>query len=395
MRNQIYILFLFLFVFTSCNERSTIINKNINAGKLAGTCQLVTKDNKKFRLDSVTAPKPIYMQLINDPVKGTVLTFLNEYNHKIYCYNYIDTVFIRSIRYDGDAEKSIRKASGYFIQNMDSIYIYDMAGVTISLVDSSGLMKKKITLHSTDKNWPLHYPQYVLSPVNPILEHGGKLILTGQYIPSIPSERIDEFSFTCFFDLKSNEVEYKYTYPKELYGKDANWGEEVFITVYPELLHNGTIIHSYPVSHEIYKSDTRANDFKTIYAGSNVAGAIESIDYDDVRGTPKVQIFAHYLQSDMYTAIKHDPYRNVYYRFLLEGISEATFKTPQEDKPVTITIWDENFNYLGETRIGTGNEWNWKNSFVTKEGLNIEYITDELDEDYLTFKIFTLEKLLN
>lgn len=395
MYNQIYILYLFLFVFVSCNEKSTIINKNINAGKLTGTYQLVAKDQKQFRLDSVTAPKPIYIQLINDSTKGTLLTLLNEYNHKIYCYDYADTAFIRSIKYDGDAEKSIRKASGYYIKNWDSIYVYDMSGVAISLVNSSGLMKKKITLHSSDKDWPLHHPQYVLSAANPIFEYDGKLILTGQYIPSIPSERIDEFRFTCYFDLKRNEAEYKHTYPKELYGNDANWEGGMQTTVYPELLNNGTMIHSYPVSHDIYNSNIGANDFKTIYAGSNVAGTIESINYDNIKNTPKELVFKHYLQSDIYTAIKYDPYRNVYYRFLLERIPKATFKTPLENKPVSITIWDETFNYLGETRIGTEREWNWRNSFVTKEGLNIEYITDELDEDYLTFKIFTLEKFLN
>ena len=35
---------------------------------------------------------------------------------------------------------------------------------------------------------------------------------------------------------------------------------------------------------------------------------------------------------------------------------------------------DEQFNYLGETPLGTSDEWNWSNSFVTEEGLNIEYI---------------------
>jgi hypothetical protein len=55
---------------------------------------------------------------------------------------------------------------------------------------------------------------------------------------------------------------------------------------------------------------------------------------------------------------------------------------------------DEQFNYLGETLIGKAEEWNWTNSFVTQEGLNIEYIDDnDMDEEHLNFKIFTIEKL--
>ena len=55
---------------------------------------------------------------------------------------------------------------------------------------------------------------------------------------------------------------------------------------------------------------------------------------------------------------------------------------------------DEQFRYLGESEIGTGQEWNWKNSFVTKEGLNIERIgTEPEDDDYLTFWLFNLKDL--
>ena len=69
-------------------------------------------------------------------------------------------------------------------------------------------------------------------------------------------------------------------------------------------------------------------------------------------------------------------------------------KTPIDSKPLTIVVMDEQFRYLGESEIGTGQEWNWKNSFVTKEGLNIERIgTEPEDDDYLTFWLFNLKDL--
>ena len=95
----------------------------------------------------------------------------------------------------------------------------------------------------------------------------------------------------------------------------------------------------------------------------------------------------------MYAAVLYDKFRNIYYRFLLKGLPGATFSTPKEEKPIIIIIMDENFNYLGETNIGTGKEWNWNNTFITREGLNIEYIGDDLNEDYLTFKIFSLNSI--
>lgn len=55
---------------------------------------------------------------------------------------------------------------------------------------------------------------------------------------------------------------------------------------------------------------------------------------------------------------------------------------------------DEQFRYLGETEIGIGREWNWTNSFVTEEGLNIERIgTEPEDDDYLTFALFDIQDI--
>ena len=99
------------------------------------------------------------------------------------------------------------------------------------------------------------------------------------------------------------------------------------------------------------------------------------------------------MQQDTYAAIKYDRFRNVYYRFLLKGIPNATIRTGWMEKPVTIIVMDKDFNYLGETSIGIGNkEWFWQDSFVTKEGLNIEYV-DADSEDYLIVKIFSLKEI--
>jgi hypothetical protein len=79
---------------------------------------------------------------------------------------------------------------------------------------------------------------------------------------------------------------------------------------------------------------------------------------------------------------------------MLQGIPGSTSSTGKEKKPVIVIVMNEQFNYLGETVIGTGEQWNWSNSFVTKEGLNIEYINEEdVNEDYLNFKIFKIKEL--
>jgi hypothetical protein len=72
----------------------------------------------------------------------------------------------------------------------------------------------------------------------------------------------------------------------------------------------------------------------------------------------------------------------------------ATSMTTIFEKPLCIVILDENFKYLGEATVGTCNNFNWENTFVTEEGLNIEYLDKkDLTEAYLHFKIFKPENL--
>jgi len=134
--------------------------------------------------------------------------------------------------------------------------------------------------------------------------------------------------------------------------------------------------------------------YKTVYAGSNQANDIRSI-HNDRRIMPKEYLLTVFLQQDLYMSILHDPYRNVYYRFMFQGISGPTVQTDVNEKPVAVIVMDEQFNYLSETVLGLWGKWNWYNSFVTAEGLMIEYFDPDLDseEEYLTFKILTIEKL--
>ena len=90
----------------------------------------------------------------------------------------------------------------------------------------------------------------------------------------------------------------------------------------------------------------------------------------------------------------YDPWRKAYYRFMQQGIKGATSQDQLTEKPVVVIMMDEQFNYLGETVLGTSDVWNWNNSFVTKEGLNIEYIDEsDIDEQYMRFKICVPQKI--
>ena len=78
---------------------------------------------------------------------------------------------------------------------------------------------------------------------------------------------------------------------------------------------------------------------------------------------------------------------------MLQGVSNASQRTSVNQKNIVVIVYDENFNYLGESVIGNGKQYHWENSFVSEDGLNVEYNNSEdTDEDFLNLKIFTIEK---
>ncbi|GHT14401.1 hypothetical protein FACS189426_20670 [Bacteroidia bacterium] len=392
-----FILIIPVLLVVSCTH--TVSTKNEKAGKLKATYQLVISGEKKILLDDNTAPKPPYIQMVEDSSGLQILTFLNPYMNAIYFYDYINGSYIGNTRFEKEGQDAILHFTGYHIKNSDSIYVYNIPMTQVALTDNAGHVKQRISLRedvewARNSNWTLYYPQYNFNTVTPFIETQEKLLLTGFMPIAVPDSLIDKFRFTSSIDIKANQVEFYHTYPKELFGQETNW-DDLELMVYPELSPTGELIYSFPMSHDLYISKSGAETFQKVYAGSNVAKTIHSINRKQIE-TPKEVMLIHCLQQDIYTAVRYDSWRNVYYRFMLQGITDATFSTPLGKKPIIVIMMDEKFNYLGETLIGTGEEWNWQNSFVTKEGLNIEYIGDiakDLNEAYLDLRIFSIEKL--
>lgn len=387
-KNYCYLLLLLLLAACSGNRKSV---KNEYAGKLTASKQLVETGEKRFRLDTETKANPPYIQICTDSMGDNLLTFLNPRKNSIYFYNYSDTTYLKQVAFEREGDNAIMSAGAYYIKSPDSIYVFNRPMIEIALTDSLGRVHNRVTLlDKNDKEWGLHNPQYMFSPVMPLLLIDNHLLLPGMApFPEVLADR-ENFRFTACIDLATNNYEYHHVYPEELFGNGYNWGGDLIQLPYPAITPEGKIIHSFTNSHDLYISDWNSDITTKVYGGSNTAGTIRSIDHE-AKQTPDELIYACYMEQDFYAALIHDSYRKVYYRYLLHGMSDATLKTPINSKPLTIVVMDEQFHYLGETKIGTGQEWNWTNSFVTAEGLNIEHIsTKPEDDDYLTFGLFTL-----
>lgn len=377
----------------SCTSKVHI--ENPKKGNLLAVLELVETQEKRIALDASTAPQLQYSQIFIDSLGLRYLTFINSYDNSIYFYNYETLEFIRKIKYERQGSNAIRKLDGYYIKNLDSIYIYNLSAIEIVLSNQKSEVLQKISLKGDETNpeWFMYYPQYFPKTVSPFLKAGEKLLLTGFFPRALPQSTLENLRFSTQIDLKSSDVRFNHLYPEELYGHGSNWDGALFTVVYPELHHDqNKLIYSFPVSHDLYITNIVSNQYEKVYGGSNFAKTISSVN-GKANKAPREEVLNHYIQNDFYAAILYDHFRDVYYRFLLKGIPNAPKQAKWKEKSIAVIIMDNDFKYLGETTIGNMYDWHWENSFVTEEGLNIEYIEKNLDEDYLVLKIFVPETL--
>ncbi|TGV03441.1 DUF4221 family protein [Flavivirga rizhaonensis] len=396
---KIYLSCFIVFIFFSCSDQKINI-KNEKSGQMAPTMELRQVNTKPFLLDTDTAPKPHYIQVINDSLESRQLTFLNYYNNSIYFYNYKTEKFIKKVSFDKDGPNAVKEPMGYHIKNRDSIYIFSSQLKEVLLANSQGEILNKISLiggksskRSKTASWFYTYPNYYVETVTPFIETPRGLLLTGQFDIDMNDSIINKFKFTANIDFKFDKINYTHTYPPSLYGNGTVWGGGLLTEVFPQLHPDGNkIIYSFPVSHHLYITNINSNTYEKVYAGSNFAGSISSLEKK--HGRSNERILSNFVRQDIYAAVIYDKFRKVYYRFLRKAIPNAPIGTSWKEKNIAIIIMDENFKYLGETVLGIERECHWQNSFVTEEGLNIEYLDiGDIEEVNLTLKIFIPKRI--
>lgn len=378
----------------SCNTGASVEVKNKQRGTLKAVKKLEVTTDKKFPLDSLSAPRPPYIQVYNDANGNEYLAMLSGYSKNIFIYNYDSA----NTPVNQIPISTIQMPLAFHIKNMDSIYVYDDKMMEMVLLNNKSQAISKVSLinnaNMKDLSWTYKYPQYIPHSVNAIIEHAGQLIFPGQFIWTLPDTIAQKFKFTSLIDINNNTVKYIHKYPYSIYGHGYVWDEPLFTNVYYVMTpDNKKMVYSFPVSHDLLIDDMDNDNEKTVYGGSNEAATITSLNEKKYKNNNEY-IYQKACTSDLYGGILYDKYKNVWYRFLRKALPEKGVRLRLENKKVTVIVMDKDFKYLGETEIGDMNEFYPDNSFVTKEGLNIEYIDhNDVDEKFLTFKIFTLKDI--
>lgn len=370
--------------------RNQVTMDNGNEGKMKNNIKMEEIATKIFHLDSCSAPRPTYMHYAgNDSCRE--LTFLNEYNASIYKYDYDSGDSIGMLKLPIDI-KNIVNPRGYVFISDSVCGILDTSQMKLFIYDSyNNAILTEYDLKGDKKTtWPRFYPQYYPTTANPLMYENGKIKICGQSFTSLKNDNINKFKIETSIDLDTHSIIYQTEYPEEIYGNDANWEGGLQTSVYVTSLPDDTKLYSFPPSHDVLVAK-RAN-YEWKYGGSNNAKTIRSID-KPLKKTTNKDMVENYICQDMYGPLLYDENRDLIYRYITYSLSTTKAKDNPLDKNVGIIVMDNELNYIGEVLLGSGHNWNVNNSFVTKEGLNIEYINSQDDEDILTLKIINFNKI--
>jgi hypothetical protein len=282
-------------------------------------------------------------------------------------------------------------AQAYY-HNKDSIFLLTNP-YTFILVNSDRkiINKYKLTadteagsrgVYGQNNNKLMYHDGEIIAFMHPIIHPNGKTM-------QLKSNAI------MALDCKTTKTEsLPFLFPNRLQNPNETWH---FIHFRPTtLIHNDNLVLSFPAIDSLYVYSFKSKTMK-LFGGS---GKYSSKSNKPLAAVSEAASKEAYKSCHAFFLIKYDKYRDIYYRFVLCPTDEKTNNYSLENmtlmKPFAIQIFNRKFELIGETDIFKAKEYNFVDSFVSKDGL---YISNnhpdnlKMNENFLSYTLFSIAKL--
>jgi hypothetical protein len=287
---------------------------------------------------------------------------------------------VKRISFERSGPSAVLSTRIIHLKSLDSIYIYSEQNLKILLTNYGG---KIIKTYSVPSQWMTNLYQ--------------KFMVIGDDAYFAYQNRGDGRAqsgtkMMVKYNLSSGEVTpFGSYYPRQF--EQYIWYN--FLPYYT-FGHNNNVVIRYGCLPQIYNYDI-ATDTTTVFemrsdfqdkeiVPDRVANTFQELDRD----------FEDFGQGK-YLGVHYDPYNHVYYSMFLPGFSAFDIEGNKNsffDRPVTIIIFNEQFEYCGEVELER-NVYN-NNYMCTKKGLMIPMShpkNPNVNEDKLQFQILALEEI--
>lgn len=377
IHHSYFIIVIILLSFTSCHkEESKYILKE-------------TGNRLLFPIDNQTKNSPKTLFVYADKGNKQYLTFQNPNRNEILFYDLSSCNLEFKTSYDIEGMNGVGNIWGYYIHNLDSIFVTSRDLPEIYLTNHEGKLLKTFSYENTEEGSTLStYCSTSFLSMPGILKENRFFIM-----PSC-NRHITPNPICATINLGTAKVNaLPLTYPA-FPGTD-NELKKAGIELYVSRCFNTKgFVYSFYFDEDLYVTDIEHQTFRKIKTPSS---NFEHVTVPDDYGNTT---FKDMCEISNYGNILYDKYRDVYYRIAYPKTNITNDIRPLElmdfgRKNFSIIILDKDFNILGET-LFPDFTYNSTLMFITEDGLYISdshYLNPKFSDDELSFKRFELVKI--
>lgn len=349
------------------------------------------KTNKRlsFQLDSHTRNYPKSLFLYKDSNGDEYLTFQNPQKNEILFYNINTELLDFKTVYNIEGSNGVGFMWGYYIHNLDSIFITSRDIPEIYLTNRDGIVLDKYSYETASDKTPLGIYCSISFLSIPAILKENKL-----YIMPSCNRHNSTNPICATINLDTKEVKtLPYSYP--IFPNTDNKMKRAGIELYVSRCYNGKdqFVYSFYFNEDLFIATTDHNNINKIKTKSSYFNkVIVPDDYGNME-------FKEMCEISNYGNIYYDHYREVYYRIAYPKTEIDKNIKPLElmdfgRKNFSIIILDKDLNYIGET-IFPDFTYNSTLLFIHEDGIyisNSHYLNPQYSDDKLEFVCFELTK---
>ncbi|SDA62627.1 protein of unknown function [Algoriphagus alkaliphilus] len=313
------------------------------------------------------------------------LVFCNPFPNDpnlIFFYNLVDSAKSFTLDFKSEGPNGVGEMSDFFFHNLDSIFVFDRYSYQMSLVDSSGHVKRKFRLKDSegiesDEN-----------SVIPWMDNKSRAIIRDRflYIPCYPDSDPYFSSYSgenllMKLDLISGDFDLLLGYPTK-YKSGGFWGgpEHILPSIISSLDGNN-LVASFPFEDSIYSVDSESGFFKSqVYVKSDIVSQVNPLP--EISLDRKVRT-KFQLGNDYYFSISKDQYRQRYYliankRYSDDSIDKIMNRESGSPNEQSLIVLNKEFQKIGEYQLPK--EFSRYGIFIYKSGV---YLLNNENENKL------------
>lgn len=372
--NRYYLIFPLLLMIYSCGKKTKYSHE-------------LTNDSKtKFiiKLDSLTPANTTMMQFFEDgQTVGSkpTLAMLN-----------LDMQFINLHDYSGkkikqidltEIDSTVHKVSGFHFIDRDSLLLYSYANRQMNLVSCGKNFPTKVVFNLDSIKIPtINMLTIQTSTSTPIIYENGKIYLAGRAnFNDLSKPQLTKVNTAFCVNIKDGKVDFLPVF--EDVWQERYWNyEQIFINheIVPQ---QNTVIYSTRMKDSLIAYNTKTKSQKKISVQSEELGSEKDMrpDIDDMFSLGTHDDLQDFLSRPRYGRLVFDKYRNIYYRFVVEG---------NKNRTTSIIICDNKFRKIGET-VFSGRGLDDTGCFIGRDGLFLKD-NNVKDEDKIIYTLFKFKK---